>query len=115
MSDNEMTQMDVVRSLRQLPLPMPKDLAQTLWLLGLYDPSKGLEALLSRVAMENVRPKQIYNAVLRRAPDNIEMAVPDRGYDPRRHFRAALESPEFQRHSMQNFLQIFSDKKRDIF
>jgi len=115
MSDSAMTQMDVVRSLRDLPLPMPTDIEQTYRLLGLYDPAEGMEKLIGRIDMTHVQPKHIYNAVLRRPPDDLAMATPHRGYDPRRHMRAALEAPEFQRSAMRNFLQIFSDKRRDIF
>src|ERR1700733_13121860 len=97
MSAKGMTQMDVVQSLRHLPLPMPKDLAQVFALLGLYDPRDGIEKLISRVDSGDVRPKQIYNAVLRRAPENIEMATTHPEYDARIHFRESLESPEFQR------------------
>jgi hypothetical protein len=115
MSDQEMTQMDVVRSLRNLPLPMPKNLSQTFDLLGLYDPAQGIEKLLSRVDVRGVRPKQVYNAVLRRPPDNLDMALPPPGYDARRHFEAAIGAPEFQRALMHNYLEIFADKHRDIF
>jgi len=94
---------------------MPKDLAQTFQLLGLYDPKDGLPRLLSRIDVANIRPKDVYNAVLLRAPDNVAMATPGQGYDGRRHLQAALESPEFQRSSMRNFLQVFPDKRREIF
>ena len=115
MGNNGMTQMDVVRSLRLLPLPMPENLAQVFQLLGLYDPREGLEHLLNRVQSDNVRPRQIYNAVLLRVPDGVNMAMPPKNYDARRHLRAALESPEFQRRAMRNFLHNFSSKQRDIF
>ena len=115
MSDSGMTQMDVVRSLRDLPLPMPTDIEQTFRLLGLFDPREGIEKLLSRVDTERVRPRDVYNAVLRRPPDNLAMATPHQGYNARRHFKAALEAPEFQRSAMRNFLQIYSDKRRDVF
>lgn len=115
MGNNGMTQMDVVRSLRHLPLPMPENLAQIFQLLGLYDPREGLEHLLNRVQADGIRPRQIYNAVLLRAPDGVNMAMPPQGYDARRHLKAALESPEFQKRSMRNFLHNFSSKQRDIF
>jgi hypothetical protein len=93
---------------------MPADLAQVFQFLGLYDPREGLEKLIDRVDTDNVRPKQVYNAVLRRAPDNVAIATPVR-YDPKRHFQAALEGREFQRSAMRNFLHIFAEKQRDIF
>ena len=107
--------MDLVRSLRHLPLSMPKDLKQVFQLLGLYDPKEGLGDLLSRIRAEEISPRRVYNAVLLRAPDNIALATPHPRYNGREHLRMALESPEFQRKSMRNFLQVYPDKLRQIF
>ncbi len=115
MAEKELSQMDLIQSLRHLPLPMPKDLAQIFQLLGLYDPKEGLSKLLDRIRPEGIRPRQVYTAVLLRAPDNIALATPAEGYDGRRHLRATLESPEFQRSAMRNFLKLHSDKQRQIF
>jgi hypothetical protein len=115
MDSSELTQMDIVRSLRRLPLPMPRDLGEVFQVLGLYDPRDGLESLIGRLDLAGVQPKQIYTAVLGRAPDDIATATPRKDYDPTKHFLEALQSREFQHKSIRNLLSTISAKRRDIF
>jgi hypothetical protein len=115
MQKDDLTQMDVVRALRHLPLPMPTDPAQTVQLFGLYDPRDGLEKLIGRLKLDGATPRHIYNAVLGRAPDDITTATPADIYNPARHLEAVLKAPAFQKNAMRNFLGTFSSKRREIF
>ena len=62
-----------------------------------------------------VTPSQIYQVVLGRSPESVELAVIHPGYDPRNHFQGALLSTEFRKNILRSFLQAYQAKGRDVF
>src|SRR5258708_5934765 len=94
---------------------MPRTMRELLQLFALYDPEKGLSALLDRIDFSGVRPHQIYQVAHGRVPESLDLAVRREGYDAREHLTAALHSTEFQDSVLGSILLSFPEKLRDVF
>jgi hypothetical protein len=96
-------------------LVAPRNLRETLQLLSLLDPDRGLHALLDQIDWSAVFPQQIYDAILDRLPESAELAASTEGYSALRHARAALISAEFQINIVKRTLEAFPEKTRLLF
>ncbi len=92
----------------------PTDLRSMFELFKFYHPEVGLEQLLRNSGVTGMSPRQVYQAVHDRAPDSLSECLMD-GYDPIKHFIAAVSSGEFQSELAARLLRAFPEKRRLFF
>jgi len=109
------TQRDLLHQLNRLKLPMPRTTRELFELFALYHPTDGLDGLLDRLDFSDVKPLQIYQVAHGRPPERLDLVVPDQGYRPRDHLKAALLSGEFRENTLRKLLVAFPEKRRDVF
>ncbi|MDP3858101.1 MAG: hypothetical protein Q8Q73_10135 [Stagnimonas sp.] len=108
----------MLQALRRLTTgrpPAPSSPRELLQALVRYDRASGLEHFLDRFDFTGVRPHQIYYSVLGRLPESARVATMPSDYDPRRHLRETLLSPEFQSGLLARVLAAFPEKHRLFF
>ena len=109
------TQKELLDWFRHTPVRMPRTQAELFQLLAGYHPRIGWDAFAETIDFNGVTPRQIYQVVLGRHPGTVEQAMDAPDYDPRRHFREVLVSPEFRQNFLGAFLRAYSSKGRDVF
>ena len=100
---------------RTAKLPQPRSPRDMFELLKYYDPAKGLDALVDRIDFGPVQPSYIYQVVHNRYPENVDALKAAKSSEPRRRFKNALLSEEFQRQVIRQFLIAFPEKTRLVF
>jgi hypothetical protein len=109
------TQKDLLNWYRRAPVRMPRSRPELFHLLALFTPQTGLNEFIRMIDFTNVTPIQIYQVVLGRPPESVQVTLPYADYDPRDHFRGALLSKEFRENFQASFLNAFPGKGRDVF
>jgi hypothetical protein len=109
------TQKELLDWFRHTPMRMPRTQTELFHLLASYHPRIGWEIFAETIDFNGVTPRQIYQVVLGRHPGTVEQAMDAPDYDPRRHFREVLVSPEFRQNFLGTFLRAYSSKGRDVF
>jgi hypothetical protein len=87
---------DVAEWVRQMPIRAPRDIRGVFHALAQYRRDDGLDRLLARIDFDGIGPAAIYEAVLRRPPENRKRVTPPPDFDAREAFKAALLSQEFR-------------------
>jgi hypothetical protein len=100
---------------RRGPLRAPRSLRETFELLSLYEPSEGIDALLDRVEFGDQPPAYAYEVVLNRPPEHIAAVRGSMEVHPRKRFKQALLSDEFQGKVVRLLLQAYPEKVRYMF
>ena len=108
-------QRELLHNWSHLPLRMPQSGRELIQLMTLYDPTLGLQDLISRINLTGVTPTSIFQLVHGRSPESISKALSDDAYDPGKHFSAALLSSEFQNNIMRLLLASYPEKSREVF
>jgi hypothetical protein len=112
---NPKTQKELLDWFRHAPAPMPRTQPELFQCLATYNPRTGWDAFLETIDFSNVTPRQVYQVVLGRHPGTAQQAVGAPGYNPERHFREVLVSPEFRKRFLGAFLRAYQSKGRDVF
>ena len=112
---NQETQNDLLNWFRHAPVRMPRSRPELFQVLALYNPHMGTADFVRMIDFTGVTPLQIYQVVLGRSPESVEMALPHPDYDPAEHFLGALLSNEFRRNIQASFLLAYPAKGRDVF
>jgi len=90
----------------------PKYSREVFEMLGEFDESAGLDALLDMIDWTGVTPHQIYGAFLDRLPKCAEVTVIKENYSGKTHARETLLGAEFQLQIIARLLNAFPDKSR---
>jgi hypothetical protein len=98
-----------------MKIPAPANPRQTFELFHLYRAEAGLASLIDRLDWSGVSRAQVFGAVMGRLPENRNVAIPGNNYVPKTHFGNALNSQEFQRNVIRNFLTAYPEKTRHLF
>jgi hypothetical protein len=99
---------------RSGPLPAPRSLRETFEILSLYDPAKGLDALLDRIDFRGVPAAHSHEVVLNRPPEDIAVMRSAKAAEPHKRFKQALLSREFQEKLVRLMLLAYPEKTRVV-
>lgn len=109
------TQRDVVQSIASLPFPFPRSSKELFAILAHFDPSKGIDHLLSCIDMDHVLPSDITSIVLGRFPGSAGDAVAGPDFNARSLLKDVLLAEESRRLIVRTFLDAFPHLRRSTF
>jgi hypothetical protein len=109
------TQGSLLDRFRTAPLRMARTRTELFNLLAFFDPHEKWSDFVSRIDFTDVTPGHIYQVVLGRSPDSIDVALGAEDYDPAHHFSEALLCSEFRQKFQSTFLLSYPEKGRDVF
>jgi hypothetical protein len=110
--DQGRSQRDVFAPDRHVRVRFPSRMREVMELIASF-PTHA--ALIGATDFSGIAPRDIYNTILSRAPETIDVARMRGDYDAARDFEAALRSEEFQIRVLRNFLDAFPALRREIF
>ena len=98
-----------------MKLSLPKTTRDLMKAFVFYDKAVGISSIVDRFDLSCATPRQIYNAVLARPPEDMLFGVNDPAYSSEGHLKDALLSVEFQDKCRELILNAFPEKKRLVF
>jgi hypothetical protein len=95
--------------------PVPRSPREFFQLFADYTPDRGLRGMLQDLDFAGVEPRRVYFALLGRAPEKREFAVPPPGFSALEKLARGFASDEFRANVIPRFLEAFPEKQRLLF
>jgi hypothetical protein len=95
--------------------PAPRNAREFFELFADYTPENGLRGMLQGLDFDGVEPRQIYFALLGRAPEKREYAIRSPNFLPLEKCIRGFGGEEFRKSVIPRFLEAFPEKQRLLF